>query len=34
MDLKPLVVVVLFSTSMLAGCFGETETDWTPRGFT
>ena len=25
MDLKPLVVVVLFSTSMLAGCFGETE---------
>ena len=32
MDLKPLVVVMLFSTSMLAGCFGETETDFTPRG--
>ena len=32
MDLKPLVVVVLFSTSMLAGCFGETERDWTPGG--
>ena len=31
MDLKPLVVVVLFSTSMLAGCFGETERDWAPR---
>ena len=32
MDLKPLVVVMLFSTSMLAGCFGEAETDFTPRG--
>ena len=25
MDLKPLMVVVLFATSMLAGCFGENE---------
>ena len=25
MDLKPLLVVLLFSTSMLAGCFGENE---------
>ncbi|MGB1485131.1 MAG: CocE/NonD family hydrolase [Poseidonia sp.] len=25
MDLKPVLVVLLFSTSMLAGCFGETE---------
>ena len=23
MDLKPVLVVLLFSTSMLAGCFGE-----------
>ena len=23
MDIKPLLVVLLFSTSMLAGCFGE-----------
>ena len=23
MDLRPLLVVLLFSTSMLAGCFGE-----------
>ena len=25
MDLKPVLVVLLFSTSMLAGCFGESE---------
>ena len=25
MDMKPLLVVFLFSTSMLAGCFGEDE---------
>ena len=25
MDLKPLLVVMLFATSMLAGCFGEDE---------
>ena len=27
MDLKPVLVVLLFSTSMLAGCFGEDTTE-------
>ena len=31
MDFKPVLVVLLFSTSMLAGCFGEDTTDDVPQ---
>ena len=31
MDLRPLLVVLLFSTSMLAGCFGEDAAEVAPQ---